>query len=70
MMVMKDVLTKCAMKLEHEIDDDSQVEIYLANTVVDEWEKLTFEFSESIGKTYTRLVFFPDFPDTRESGSI
>ena len=70
MMVMKDVVTKCAMKLEHEIDDDSQVEIYQANTLVDEWEKITFDFSESIGKTYTRLVFFPDFPDARESGSL
>lgn len=70
MMVMKDVATKCAMKLEHEIDDDSQVEIYVANTVVDEWELLTFDFSEAIGKTFTRLVFFPDFPDARENGSL
>lgn len=70
MMVMKDVATKCAMKLENEIDGGDNVELYLANTLVDEWELLTFDFSEAIGKTFTRLVFFPDFPDSRETGSL
>jgi hypothetical protein len=70
MMVMKDVLTKCAMKLENEIDGGANVELYVENTVMDEWELLTFDFSVAIGQTFTRLVFFPDFPDTRESGSL
>ena len=70
MMVMKDVISPCALKLEAEVDDDSQIEIHVSNTVIDEWELLTFDFTEVIGYTYKRLVFFPDFPDTRESGSI
>ena len=70
MMVMKDVLTSCAMKLEKEIDDEAFFkEIYVANTVLDEWELLTFDFTEVIGYTFNRLTIFPDFPDTRESGS-
>lgn len=69
MMVMKDVLTKCALKLENEIDGGANVEVYVANTVIDEWELITFDMTDAIGFTFTRLVFFPDFPDTRESGS-
>ncbi|MFO7668402.1 MAG: T9SS type A sorting domain-containing protein [Bacteroidales bacterium] len=68
MMVYKDVLTKCALKLE--AGDGPNVEFYTPNTVTDEWEKLTFDMSAAIGYTYPRLVIFPDFPDTRESGSI
>jgi len=37
--------------------------------VTGEWELLTFDFSAVIGNTFTRLVFFPDFPDeARTSG--
>lgn len=69
MMVMKDVLTPSTLKLENEIDGGANIEIYVSNTVLDEWELLTFDFTEAIGYTFERLVFFPDFPDTRESGS-
>jgi len=71
MMVMKDVLTNCGLKLEKEIDDPAFVlEIKVPNTVIDEWELITFDMSDAIGYTFTRLVFFPDFPDARETGSM
>lgn len=66
-MVYKDVLTPCALKLEN--GDTDNIELYISNTVVDEWEKLYFDFSAVIGYTFNRFVLFPDFPDTRESGS-
>ena len=69
MMVMKDVLTNCALKLENEIDGGANVELKVANTEIDEWELITFDMSDAIGNTFNRLVFFPDFPDARESGS-
>lgn len=71
MMVMKDVITNCGLKLEKEVDDPSMlpVEIKVENTVIDEWELITFDMTPAIGYTWTRLVFFPDFPDTRDIGS-
>lgn len=67
-MVLKNVITNCGMKLE--AGDGDNVEVKIPNTVVDEWEKLTFDMSVAIGYTYNRLVIFPDFPDSRETGSI
>ena len=68
MWVMKDVITNCALKLE-EVGLDP-VEVKVPNTEIDTWERLLFDMSAAIGNTYSRLVFFPDFPDTREMGSI
>jgi len=67
MMVMKDVISNCGIKLE--AGDGDNAEVKVPNTVTGEWEKLTFDMSVAIGYTYARLVFFPDFPDTREAGS-
>ena len=67
MMVHKDVKTNCGLKLEAGTADN--VEVMIANTVVGEWELLTFDFTAAIGASYDRLVFFPDFPDPRSSGS-
>ena len=37
-------------------------EIKVANTVINQWEQLTFDFSAHIGgMTYDQLVVFPDF---------
>ncbi len=36
-------------------------EIQIPNTVANQWEELTFDFSGQIGQTYTRLVIIPDF---------
>lgn len=68
MMVYKDVVTNCGMKVEGGGLDP--IEIKVPNTVTDEWELIAFDFTAAIGQTRTRLVFFPDFPDTRTEGSL
>jgi len=67
MMVYKDVISDCLLKLEAGAD---VVEVRTPNTLTGEWELLSFDFSGVNGKTYTRLVFFPDFPATRTAGSL
>jgi len=66
--VYKDVVSNFGVKFEN---DDASVafEVKVANTLTGEWEELTFDFSAHIGKTVTKLVLFPDFPDTRTAGS-
>lgn len=66
-MVHKDVISDCAFKLE---GPGLNHEVKVPNTVTGAWEKLTFDFSADIGKTVTRIVFFPDFPATRTAGSL
>jgi len=66
MMVYKDVISNCGLKIETGGDP---VEVKVPNTVTGAWELLTFDFTDAIGITYARLVFFPDFPDTRSAGS-
>ncbi|MEO8398309.1 MAG: T9SS type A sorting domain-containing protein [Ignavibacteriaceae bacterium] len=66
-MVYKDVMSRFDLKFEgftgaHDAFD--------SNTVVNQWTKLTFDYSADIGKTVTRLTIIPDFPqDTRTAGS-
>jgi len=69
MMVHKDVITNSGLKVEGGLDGAENIEVKVPNTVTGEWELLTFDFSAAIGKSYTRLVFFPDFPDSRTEGS-
>ncbi len=70
MMVHKSVISNCAIKLENSTDGGATVmEIKVPNTLTDEWEAVAIEMTPAIGYTYTRLVVFPDFPDTRTEGS-
>ncbi|RMG43085.1 MAG: hypothetical protein D6732_00485, partial [Methanobacteriota archaeon] len=57
-MVYKPVVSPVAVKFE---GMSGAVEIQIPNTVVNQWEMLTFDFSGSIGNTYSRLVVIPDF---------
>lgn len=41
-------------------------EIQLPNTLIGQWEEITFDFSEVIGNTYNRLVIIPDFEGRSE----
>jgi hypothetical protein len=68
MMVYKDVITNTALKVEGGGVDP--IELKVPNTVTDEWELITFDFSAAEGQIRTRLVFFPDFPDARTEGSL
>jgi hypothetical protein len=60
------VISNCGLKVEA---GGTVTEVKVPNTVTDQWELLTFDFSANIGETLTRLVFFPDFPDQRTSGT-
>ena len=70
MMVHKDVISNSGLKLEGGLDGAANVEHLVPNTVTGEWELLTFDMTDAIGNTYTNLVFFPDFPDPRVTGSM
>jgi len=57
-MVYKPVISNIGMKFE---GSSPAVEIQIPNTVTNQWEEITFDFSASIGNTYSRLVIIPDF---------
>lgn len=57
-MVYKSVISPVHFKVE---GSSPAVEISSTNTVVNQWEEITFDFSSAIGNTYNRLVIIPDF---------
>lgn len=57
-MVYKPTISNVAIKFE---GLSPAIEINVANTVVNQWEELTFDFSAQIGNTYSRLIIIPDF---------
>lgn len=67
-MVWKSVISDVGIKLVR-ADNWSLGEIKIANTVVGEWEQLTYDFSAHIGNTYDQIVIFPDF-NARTSDQI
>ncbi len=60
-MVYKTVISDVGIKLE--LNGTSTGEIKVPNTLVNQWEELTFDFSGKIGETNNNLVIFPDFAD-------
>jgi hypothetical protein len=67
-MVYKDVISNFLVKFEN---DNASVafEKQVPNTVTNQWEELTFDFTNKIGTSVTKLVIIPDFPSTRTAGS-
>jgi len=65
LMVYKDVISDFNLKLEPPNMD------YRGNpnTVINQWEQLTFDYSSSIGTTVATLTVIPDHVDTRTVGS-
>jgi hypothetical protein len=63
-MVYKSVISDVGIKFA-EANGEAQPEIKVANTLVDEWEELTFDFSGQIGLGATgildQIIIFPDF---------
>ncbi len=57
-MMYKPVVSNVAIKFE---GTSAPVELQVANTLTNQWEELTFDFSGSIGNTYSRLIVIPDF---------
>lgn len=67
-MVWKSVISDVGIKLVAS-DGGSLGEIKVANTLTDEWEELTFDFSSREGIEYDQIVIFPDF-QTRSSDNV
>ena len=59
-MVYKPVISDVGIKLVA-ADGFALPEIKIPNTVINEWEVLSFDFSAHIGNTYDQIVIFPDF---------
>ena len=72
-MVWKSVISDVGIKFENAAGG-STGEIKVANTKIDEWEELTFDFSGVIGDPnntdITGLVVFPDFNDSRSQDNV
>lgn len=65
-MVYKSVISNVGVKFE----GDNVREILVANTKINEWEELTFDFSDEIGKSFNKLVFIPDFAPRAQDNII
>jgi len=61
-MVWKSNISDVGIKLVR-ADNWSLGELKVANTLVDQWEQLEFDFSAHKGNTYDQIVIFPDFAD-------
>lgn len=59
-MVWKSVISDVGIKLVKP-DGWSLGEIKVSNTIINEWEELTFDFSSQIQDGYDQIVVFPDF---------
>lgn len=74
-MVYKSVISNVGIKLVNAAGG-AQVEIKVANTKINEWEELTFDFSSRIGNgldgstNIDQIVVFPDFRDPRTSEQV
>jgi uncharacterized surface protein with fasciclin (FAS1) repeats len=69
MMVWKSVISPVGFKVEASTNGGPVTELKVSNTVVNQWEKITFDLSSLVGYSYDRIVIFPDFPATRTSGT-
>ncbi|MDT0559045.1 T9SS type A sorting domain-containing protein [Ichthyenterobacterium sp. W332] len=65
-MVYKSVISDVGLKFA-DVNSAALVEIKVPNTVVNEWEELTFDFSPYIGlfpQTVDQIIIFPDFDNS------
>lgn len=68
-MVWKSVISDVGIKLVTSTNA-STGEIKVSNTLINQWEELTFDFSGKIGETNDQIVIFPDFQNNRTSDNI
>lgn len=59
-MVHKSVISDVGIKFAS-ASGASTGEIKVANTLINQWEELTFDFSSRIGETNDQIIVFPDF---------
>ncbi len=65
-MVYKSRISSFKLKLEG-LDFGGGTEFPGANTVINQWEELSFDLTAQVGKKFNKLVFLPDFtPRTSE----
>jgi len=57
-MVYKSRISNVGVKFE---GATGAIELLVPNTLINQWQELTFDFTGSIGKKYNRLVVIPDF---------
>ncbi len=69
MMVRKTIESPSGIKVEQSTNGGPVTEIKVSNTLINNWQKLVFDFAACIGYSYPRLVLFPDYPDARTSGT-
>ncbi len=63
-MVFKTVISDVGFKVE---GIGPATQLIVANTLINQWEELTFDFGSVIGQTYSTLVIIPDFDFTPRS---
>lgn len=68
-MVYKSVISNVGIKLV-ESSSASLGEILIPNTLINEWETITFDFSSMEGILYDQIVVFPDFAQRSEDHII
>lgn len=68
-MVWKSVISDVGIKFATSTNA-STGEIKVANTLVNQWEELVFDFSSKIGETNDQIIIFPDFQNGRTSDNI
>ena len=71
-LVYKDVISNFNVKLEGPGSPPNH-DVNVPNTLINQWEELTFDYSSDIGKTITTLTIIPDFTDPalpRTRGSV
>ncbi|MBN2830108.1 MAG: T9SS type A sorting domain-containing protein [Candidatus Cloacimonetes bacterium] len=66
-MVYKPIISTIAVKFE---GISAPVELQSANTLTNQWEEISFNFSGYIGNTYSRLIVIPDFNARTEDHSL
>ena len=66
-MVYKSVTSRFDLKFEGYAGSADHFD---SNTVENQWQQLTFDYSADIGKTVNRITIIPDFPTARTAGSI
>lgn len=67
-MVYKTVISDVGIKIAKP-DGASMGEIKVKNTVVNQWEQLTFDFTPQIQSGYSQIIVFPDF-NARSSNNV
>ncbi len=70
LLVYKTVISPVTIKVELPSNGGSVLSVTQENTLTDEWELLTFDFSAALNRFYGRLTIFPDFvTSARTSGT-